>query len=137
MTTENTSTFTGEPPKDYASSSETNGSAPLIDKSAHRRNLQAAQNALIEEFHTLIGDTERLLKHTQETAGVQSEELRGKINENLARAKALLKEREASMREQSQAAIQCTEDYVQSHPWQSVGIAAGVGFLLGLLSSRR
>jgi len=41
------------------------------------------------------------------------------------------------MREQSQAAIQCTEDYVQSHPWQSVGIAAGVGFLLGLLSSRR
>ena len=35
---------------------------PLIDTSAHRRNLQAAQNALIEEFHTLIGDTERLLK---------------------------------------------------------------------------
>lgn len=33
--------------------------SPLVDKSAHRRNLQAAQNALIEEFHTLIGDTER------------------------------------------------------------------------------
>lgn len=111
--------------------------APLLDKSAHRRNLHNAQNALIDEFHTLIGDTERLLKHTQETAGLQSEELRGKINENLARAKTLLKDREASMREQSQAAIQCTEDYVQSHPWQSVGIAAGVGFLLGLLSSRR
>ncbi|MBG4797511.1 DUF883 family protein, partial [Pseudomonas aeruginosa] len=23
------------------------------------------------------------------------------------------------------------------HPWQSIGIAAGVGFLLGLLVSRR
>jgi len=133
MSTESTFGTTDETP---IPSSKTHNT-PLFDKSAHRRNLHNAQNALIDEFHTLIGDTEHLLKHTQETAGTQSEELRGKINENLVRAKALLKEREASMREQSQAAIQCTEDYVQSHPWQSVGIAAGVGFLLGLLSSRR
>lgn len=134
MSTESTFSPTDETPIPSATQE---CCAPLFDKSAHRRNLQNAQNALIDEFHTLIGDTERLLKHTQETAGAQSEELRGKINENLARAKVLLKEREASMREQSQVAIQCTEDYVQSHPWQSVGIAAGVGFLLGLLSSRR
>ncbi|MCQ4232094.1 DUF883 family protein [Pseudomonas stutzeri] len=134
MSTESTFGTTDETPIPDSSHEH---HTPLFDKSAHRRNLHNAQNALIDEFHTLIGDTERLLKHTQETAGVQSEELRGKINENLARAKALLKEREASMREQSQAAIQCTEDYVQNHPWQSVGIAAGVGFLLGLLSSRR
>ncbi len=134
MSTESTFGTTDETPIPDAPHDQR---APLFDKSAHRRNLHNAQNALIDEFHTLIGDTERLLKHTQETAGTQSEELRGKINENLIRAKALLKEREASMREQSQAAIQCTEDYVQSHPWQSVGIAAGVGFLLGLLSSRR
>lgn len=136
MTTENTSTFTGETPKDYASSSETNGSAPLIDKSAHRRNLQAAQNALIEEFHTLIGDTERLLKHTQDTAGDQTEELRSKLNANLERARTMLKEQESSLREQGQAAIQCTEEYVHTHPWQSIGIAAGVGFLLGLITRR-
>ena len=96
----------------------TGTSAPLFDKSAHRRNIQAAQNALIEEFHTLIGDTERLLKHTQDTAGTQTEELRGKINANLNRA------------------IQCTEEYVHTHPWQSIGIAAGVGFLFGLITRR-
>ena len=33
--------------------------------------------------------------------------------------------------------VSATEDYVQSNPWQSVGIAAGVGFLIGLLASRR
>lgn len=115
----------------------TGGTPPLIDKTAHRRNLQAAQHALIEEFHTLIGDTERLLKHTQETAGGQTEELRSKINANIAKAREMLQERESSMRDQSQAAIQCTEEYVHTHPWQSIGIAAGVGFLLGLLSSRR
>lgn len=108
----------------------------LIDKSAHRRNIQAAQNALIEEFHTLIGDTERLLKHTQDTAGTQTEELRTKINGNLNRARQMLKDQEGSLREQSQAAIQCTEEYVHSHPWQSIGIAAGVGFLFGLITRR-
>lgn len=111
-------------------------SRPVIDKEAHRRNLQTAQNALIEEFHTLIADTERLLKHTQESAGGQTEELRNKINANLARARQALKEREGDLREQGQAAMQRTEEYVQTHPWQSIGIAAGVGFLLGLVTRR-
>jgi len=115
---------------------DTSASRPVIDKEAHRRNLQTAQNALIEEFHTLIADTERLLKHTQESAGGQTEELRSKINANLARARQALKEREGDLREQGQAAMQCTEEYVQTHPWQSIGIAAGVGFLLGLVTRR-
>ncbi len=115
---------------------DTGASRPVIDKDAHRRNLQNAQNALIEEFHTLIADTERLLKHTQESAGGQTEELRAKINANIARARQTLKEREGALREQGQAAMQCTEEYVQTHPWQSVGIAAGVGFLLGLITRR-
>ena len=111
-------------------------SSSLIDKSAHRRNLQAAQNALLEAFHTLIGDTERLLKHTQDTAGTQTEELRGKINANLSRARQMLKDQEGTLKEQGQAAIQCTEEYVHTHPWQSIGIAAGVGFLFGLITRR-
>ncbi|TLX60179.1 DUF883 domain-containing protein [Stutzerimonas nosocomialis] len=134
MTLESTN---GLPGTSQPSSSTTDDQQmPLFDKSAHKRNLQNAQSALIEEFHTLIGDTERLLKYTQNTAGTQAEELRTKLNENLARAREMLKDREGSMRGQGQAAIECTQDYVQTHPWQSVGVAAGVGFLLGLLSSR-
>ena len=29
------------------------------------------------------------------------------------------------------------DGYVREHPWQAVGIAAGVGLLLGILISRR
>ena len=133
MSTESTFSTTDETPIPDGSVGSTGS---LIDKAAHRRNLQAAQNALIEEFRTLVGDTERLLKHTQETAGGQTEELRSKINANLARAREVLAEQEGSLREQSQAAIQCTEEYVHTHPWQSIGIAAGVGFLLGLITRR-
>ncbi len=134
MSTESTFGTSDNTPIPDGTTSTTTSS--LIDKSAHRRNLQAAQNALIEEYHTLIGDTERLLKHTQDTAGTQTEELRGKINANLSRARQMLKEQEGTLREQGQAAIQCTEEYVHTHPWQSIGIAAGVGFLLGLITRR-
>lgn len=134
MSTESTFGTSDNTPIPDGTSSSTPSS--LIDKSAHRRNLQAAQDALINEFHTLIGDTERLLKHTQDSAGSQTEELRGKINANLSRARQMLKEQESTLRDQGQAAIQCTEEYVHTHPWQSIGIAAGVGFLLGLITRR-
>lgn len=113
-----------------------NGPASL-DRGEHKRNLRNAQDALVAEFHTLVGDAERLLKHTSTLAGAGTEELRHKLGENLQRARTLLKESEAGLREQSRAAVLATEQYVHQHPLQSVGIAAGVGFLLGLLVSRR
>ncbi|WP_421681785.1 DUF883 domain-containing protein [Stutzerimonas urumqiensis] len=109
----------------------------LFDTEAHKRNLRTAQNALIEEFQTLIADTERLLKHTQDTAGTQAQELRTRISANISRAQGMMKEHHGQLNTQGQAAIQCTEEYVHTHPWQSLGIAAGVGFLLGLISARR
>jgi len=30
-----------------------------------------------------------------------------------------------------------TQDFIESNPWQSVAIAAGVGFLLGVIVARR
>ena len=71
------------------------------------------------------------------SASGQTEELRNRINANIERAKDLLKDSENSLRDQGQAARQATEDYLHEHPWQSLGIAAGVGFLLGLLTAPR
>jgi ElaB/YqjD/DUF883 family membrane-anchored ribosome-binding protein len=34
-------------------------------------------------------------------------------------------------------AVIATEDYMRRNPWQSVGIAAGVGLVLGVLLARR
>jgi ElaB/YqjD/DUF883 family membrane-anchored ribosome-binding protein len=111
--------------------------AAQADAAEKKRALKNAQQALVQEFNTLVSDTESLLKQTSETAGSQVDELRNKITENLARAKDVLQQSEESIREQSRVAVQATEDYVHSHPLQSVGIAAGVGFLLGLLVARR
>ena len=115
----------------------TGSQRPPFDKETHRRNLHDVQRAISREFQTLISDAENLLKQTTSSAGGQTEELRSRINANIERAKGLLKDSENSLRDQSQAARQATEDYLHEHPWQSLGIAAGVGFLLGLLSAPR
>jgi ElaB/YqjD/DUF883 family membrane-anchored ribosome-binding protein len=110
---------------------------PSIDKEAHRRNLRDAQNALSSEFQALVQDTESLLKQTSEVAGSQVQELRARISSNLDRAKVILKDTEQSLEAQGRIAVEKTEQYVQQHPWQTLGVAAGVGFLLGLLAGRR
>lgn len=120
------------------STSKTKAAQDVSDRAAvHKQNLSDAQDALAAEFQALVSDTEALLKATAKGATEQSEELRNALTEKLEHAKGLFKEKEESVREQSRAAIQATESYVQEKPWQSVGIAAGVGFLLGMLVSRR
>jgi ElaB/YqjD/DUF883 family membrane-anchored ribosome-binding protein len=37
----------------------------------------------------------------------------------------------------AKAAGHATDEFVHENPWKSIGIAAGVGMLLGLLVSRR
>ncbi|MBP7641556.1 MAG: DUF883 domain-containing protein, partial [Thauera sp.] len=44
---------------------------------------------------------------------------------------------EAAIVDSGKKAVRVTDDYVHENPWQSVGVAAGVAFLLGLLASRR
>ncbi len=117
---------------------ETTGTTtPNIDKETHRRNLRDAQNALSAEFQALVNDTESLLKQTSEVAGTQVQELRSRISANLDRAKVVLKDTEHTLEVQGRLAVAKTEEYVQQHPWQTLGVAAGVGFLLGLLAGRR
>ena len=102
-----------------------------------RSTAKTAQEILMADFQTLVTDTERLLNDTKALAGDQADELRTRIHESLLKARETLQLTEDSLRERGQAAITATEDYVQANPWQSVGIAAGVGFLIGLLATRR
>ncbi|MDY7531991.1 YqjD family protein [Pseudomonas sp. Bout1] len=101
------------------------------------KTAKTAQEILMADFQTLVSDTEKLLDDTAILAGDQADELRSKIHESLLKARETLQLTEDSLRERGQAAVNATEDYVQANPWQSVGIAAGVGFLIGLLATRR
>ncbi|MBP5101212.1 DUF883 family protein [Pseudomonas protegens] len=101
------------------------------------KTAKTAQEVLMADFQALVSDTERLLEHTATLAGDQADELREQIHDSLLKARETLQLTEDSLRQRGQAAVTAAEDYVQSNPWQSVSIAAGVGFLIGLLATRR
>ncbi|MEG1040026.1 MAG: YqjD family protein [Pseudomonas sp.] len=101
------------------------------------KTAKTAQDVLMADFQALVRDTEKLLEHTATLAGDQADELRSQIHDSLLRARETLQLTQESVRERGEAALSATEDYVQSNPWQSIGIAAGVGFLIGLLANRR
>lgn len=102
-----------------------------------RKNPASSQDQLLEEFQALVRDTEQLLQHSASLAGEQAEELREQIRSSLGRARTTLHNAEGALLERGKAAVQATEGYVQTHPWQTLGVAAAIGLLLGMLISRR
>lgn len=92
---------------------------------------------LVADLKVVIADTEDLLRATANQAGEKIAEIRVKAEENLRNAKIRLARAEAALVERTKAAARATDDYVRANPWRAVGIAAGAGFIIGLLVGRR
>ncbi|AGZ34348.1 DUF883 domain-containing protein [Pseudomonas sp. SWI6] len=101
------------------------------------KSAKNAQEILMADFQALVRDTEKLLADTANLAGDQADELREQIHERLTQARETLQLTQDSVRERGQAALGAAEQYVQEKPWHAIGIAAGVGLLIGLLANRR
>ncbi|GAA5784196.1 membrane protein [Chitiniphilus shinanonensis] len=99
--------------------------------------LKDDQDVLLDDLRTVISDTESMLKDVAQAGGAEAQALREKIIANLSAAKTRLIEAERLVADKARVAAKATDAYVHENPWTSVGIAAGVGFLLGLLVSRR
>ncbi|MCY1506110.1 putative protein YqjD [compost metagenome] len=102
-----------------------------------RKTATHEQDALLAEFKALVSDTEKLLQDSAALAGAEAEALRAQVHDSLKRARETLQGAEHALLDQGKAAIAATEEYVVEHPWHALGVAAGIGFLLGLLSARR
>lgn len=92
---------------------------------------------LIADMKVVVADAEELLRATANQAGDKVSELRGRIQDHLVTARASLADAQAAMVDKAKEVGRATDDYVQDNPWRSVGIAAGVGLLVGLLIGRR
>ena len=92
---------------------------------------------LISDFKVVIADAEALIKATANQGGEAVVNLRAKAEESLAAAKVKLGEAQDALVEKGKLAAQATDDYVHEKPWHAVGIAAGVGLVVGLLIGRR
>ncbi len=101
------------------------------------RKEQITTDKLLADLQTVVADAEALLKATSNQAGEKIQEARAKAEESLAAARERLSGVEEEALRQARELMTDGEEYVRENPWQAVGIAAGVGILIGLLLSRR
>ena len=97
----------------------------------------AHTDKLMADLRVMIADAEALLKMTAEHAGEGAAEVRGRVQQRLAQAKADLLNLEQVAVAKARAAGQAADQFVHENPWKSMGVAAGVGLLIGLLVGRR
>lgn len=98
---------------------------------------EAARKKLVDDFKALTADTEELLRATANQTGERATAARARVEERLRKAKEAVDELREDVMESSRAAAEAAERTVREHPWESVAVAAGIGFLLGMLSGRR
>jgi ElaB/YqjD/DUF883 family membrane-anchored ribosome-binding protein len=92
---------------------------------------------LASDIRAVIADSEELLNATAGQAGEKINAARARAEESISAIKGRIEEIEQVVVDKAKAAAKATDTYVHENPWPAIGIAAGVGFLLGLLARRR
>ena len=92
---------------------------------------------LIDDLTAVIRDAENLLRATAAQTGEKVDEMRARAEESVRMAKQRLSGIEEETLKHARVLAGEADEYVRGNPWQAVGIAAGVGLVLGLLMSRR
>ena len=101
------------------------------------QTLKDGQARLSREVRDMVDDAEALLRHVVRDAGDGYDDARSRLERSLKKARAEIEGAEHAVLDNARRAKQATDVYVHEHPWQSMGIGAGVGLLLGMLISRR
>ena len=94
-------------------------------------------NKLLHDLQPVISDAEELLRMTVDQVGDSTAEVRGRIQSRLQQARAELASLEHEASARLKAAGHATDEFVHENPWKSIGIAAAIGLVVGLLVARR
>ena len=92
---------------------------------------------LVADLKVLIADAEALLRETAGMTGEKIAAIRARAEASVRRAKGRMEELQPLLADRAHAVVSAGEAYTQSNPWTALGIAAGVGAILGLLIGRR
>jgi ElaB/YqjD/DUF883 family membrane-anchored ribosome-binding protein len=98
---------------------------------------QVTTEKLFQDLQIVVRDAEALLKATAGQAGEKLQEARAKTEESLRQAKTRIESLEQAAVNSGKEMVNSAEDYVRQNPWQALGVAAGVGLVLGVLLSRK
>jgi ElaB/YqjD/DUF883 family membrane-anchored ribosome-binding protein len=96
-------------------------------------DIEASTEKLMHDLKAVIKDGEQLLK-----AGARELGERGvAARERLGAALEVAKDTQRRLQERAISTAKATNLMIREHPYESLGIAFGIGVLLGVLANRR
>ena len=98
---------------------------------------ERSRDALVKDFGEVLSEAESMLKQAAKESGEKASDLRSQVETKLRSAKLKLQDMQDDAVDRAKVAARVTDDYVRENPWQAIGVAAAIGFLVGLLMNRR
>ncbi len=108
----------------------------------HFANMEQAHSSLarervMEDLRVLVRDSETLLKATAGDVTEKAKEARVRLSAALERAKSTCDELQRQTVAVAKAAAKKADVVVREHPYESIGVAFGLGLLIGVLVTRK
>jgi ElaB/YqjD/DUF883 family membrane-anchored ribosome-binding protein len=95
--------------------------------------MSTSSQRLVKDLKTVARDAENLLEATVGDVSERAKEARSRLSAALESAK----ESCGRLQEKALEGAKATDQVIRGHPYESIGIAFGVGLLVGVLATRR
>lgn len=93
----------------------------------------SATDRLVSDLKRIVRDSEELLHTTKDAVGDKAQEIRERLTDALDATKRTCRDLEDKAIEGAKAA----DKTIRDHPYQSIGVAFGVGLLIGVLVTKK
>jgi ElaB/YqjD/DUF883 family membrane-anchored ribosome-binding protein len=95
--------------------------------------MTAQNDRLTSDVKTVMTEADELMRATAGQAGERVSEIRSRLSSAMETAKANMRKAQ----DKAVAAAKATDHTIREHPYESIGLALGVGFLVGFLVGRK
>jgi ElaB/YqjD/DUF883 family membrane-anchored ribosome-binding protein len=100
-------------------------------------NSRIARERVMADMRALARDAESLLKATADDVSEKAKEARVRLISAVDKAKASYEEMQAQGLESAREAAIKADEAIRTHPYESLGLAFGIGVLFGALLRRK
>lgn len=103
-----------------------------MDESVTPGNGAASNHSTNSEFRNFIADVEDLVKATTSLTGEELAEAKAALSARVLAARQSAETMGDEIADQARSTAKATNSFVHAHPWQSIGIGAALGLLIGI-----
>lgn len=91
----------------------------------------------MEDLKQVINDAEQLTKETAGDLNGRAKEVRDQLAVRLKDARVQLEQMESTVRAKAVEGARETDKVIREHPYETLGVAFGLGLLVGVLLNRK